>query len=367
MMAAGSGLDADTVDGIQGATLRDGSYGQDYYVNALYHDEWVRNHTNNNGHYWSQTQWHMYPKDADDFYVRAGTGSSVALVMTVGNEVARGHVYANTSNEIGFLNSSRNWSLKVDNSGNVTPTGTVDGRDVAADGTKLDGISAGANVGIPLSGGTFTGNVSFGSNNITQVDNISVMNRIYHYADTNTYIQFYNDEIQIWPGGKQIALFTANANWYDGSVRFQNVGDVNVGVSGQSCELRVTGNVIAYYSDERLKTKTGNIENALDKVNSLEGFYYVENDLAKSLGYNNSLTQVALSAQQVQEVMPECVSLAPFDIADQRDVESRYAEGRTSRSGEDYLTVDYGKLVPLLVESIKELTARVEELENATT
>jgi hypothetical protein len=58
---------------------------------------------------------------------------------------ARGYVYANSSNEVGFLNSNRNWSLKVDNSGNVTPTGTVDGRDVAADGTKLDTIATNAN------------------------------------------------------------------------------------------------------------------------------------------------------------------------------------------------------------------------------
>ena len=38
---------------------------------------------------------------------------------------------------------------------------TVDGRDVDADGTKLDGIAAGANVGIPTTGGTFTGDVTF--------------------------------------------------------------------------------------------------------------------------------------------------------------------------------------------------------------
>jgi hypothetical protein len=121
---SGSGLDADTVDGIQGSTLREGSYSTDYYVNALYHDDWVRNHTNTNGHYWSTTGWHLYPKDADDFYLRAGSGSC-GLALTVGNATARGYVYANPSNQIGFLNSSRNWSFKVDNSGNATATGNV--------------------------------------------------------------------------------------------------------------------------------------------------------------------------------------------------------------------------------------------------
>ena len=45
--------------------------------------------------------------------------------------------------------------------GNITVSGTVDGRDIATDGTKLDGIAAGANVGIATTGGTFTGDVTF--------------------------------------------------------------------------------------------------------------------------------------------------------------------------------------------------------------
>ena len=52
-------------------------------------------------------------------------------------------------------------SSGVDVTGNIVVSGTVDGRDVAADGTKLDGIAAGANVGIPTTGGTFTGDVTF--------------------------------------------------------------------------------------------------------------------------------------------------------------------------------------------------------------
>ena len=35
---------------------------------------------------------------------------------------------------------------------------------------------------------------------------------------------------------------------------------------------------------------------------------------------------------------------------------------KTSKSGEHYLTVNYAKLVPLLVEAIKELKAEIEIL-----
>ena len=118
-----------------------------------------------------------------------------------------------------------------------------------------------------------------------------------------------------------------------------------------------TGNVTAYYSDERFKTKVGIIENALDKVCSLDAFLYVENDLAKSFGYNNKKQQVALSAQQVQKVQPEAVELAPCD-ATRETTDDEFV----SKSGENYLTIDYAKLIPLLVEAIKELRAEIVEL-----
>jgi hypothetical protein len=131
----------------------------------------------------------------------------------------------------------------------------------------------------------------------------------------------------------------------------------NFWVFGASRDAACAGNITAYYSDERLKTKTGNLDNALEKVKSLEGFTYMENELARSVGYNNNKQQVGLSAQKVKAVLPEAVALAPFDYDPQDDGTI------LSKSGEEYLTVDYSRLVPLLIEAIKELTAKVEELE----
>ena len=124
-----------------------------------------------------------------------------------------------------------------------------------------------------------------------------------------------------------------------------------------SQEVRSSGDVCAYYSDERLKNIHGTIPNALDKVLSLTGFYYTENEKAKEVGYNNDKQQVGVSAQEVQKVLPEAVSLAPFDM----DQEEMNGETK-SKSGEDYLTVKYEKIVPLLIESIKELKAEIDEL-----
>jgi len=109
-----------------------------------------------------------------------------------------------------------------------------------------------------------------------------------------------------------------------------------------------TGDITAYYSDERLKTKTGLIENALDKVCSLDTFTYIPNETAKSLGYTDEKERLGLSAQQVQKVAPQVISPAPCDIQDYGPDIGK------SKTGQNYLTVQYDKLVPLLVEALKE-------------
>lgn len=105
--------------------------------------------------------------------------------------------------------------------------------------------------------------------------------------------------------------------------------------------LRVAGNIVAYYSDERLKDIEGAIPNALESVNSLTGFYYTPNNIAQNLGYKKK-REVGVSAQAVQRIMPEVVTESAIDP--------------------EYLTVDYAKLVPLLIEAIKELGAEVKAL-----
>jgi hypothetical protein len=121
-------------------------------------------------------------------------------------------------------------------------------------------------------------------------------------------------------------------------------------------EIRATNEITAFYSDERLKTRVGEFDDALAIVRSLEGFKYVNNDTAKNFGYRSDKIQVGLSAQQVQTVLPEVVTLAPFDILVLED------GTETSRSGQNYMTLDYAKLVPVLIEAIKQLEKKIEQL-----
>ena len=125
-----------------------------------------------------------------------------------------------------------------------------------------------------------------------------------------------------------IVYDSANTNYYwDGS----NTGD----------SIRVAGDIVAYYSDERLKDIQGNIPDALNKVKQLNGFYYTANEKAQEYGYEAD-KKVGLSAQEVEAVLPEIIKEAPI--------------------GDGYKTVDYAKVVPLLVEAIKDLSKELEEV-----
>jgi len=128
------------------------------------------------------------------------------------------------------------------------------------------------------------------------------------------------------------------------NVQYYSFG-VGTAASGTQGEIRATNQITSYYSDERLKTKLGSIENALDKVDALSGFYYQANEAAQALGFDVK-REVGVSAQEVQAVLPEIVTDAPVDT--------------------QYLTVRYERLVPLLIEAIKELRQEVNELKKNT-
>jgi hypothetical protein len=138
--------------------------------------------------------------------------------------------------------------------------------------------------------------------------------------------------------------------------QFKSIG---VGTAGSNTtgEIRATNAITSYYSDERLKTDITEISGALDKVMQLRGVTFRANELAESYGYTNTKEQVGVIAQDVEKVLPQIVVPAPFDIM-------QLQEGiEISRSGENYKTVHYDKLVPLLIQAIKEQQVMIEELQ----
>ena len=127
---------------------------------------------------------------------------------------------------------------------------------------------------------------------------------------------------------------TVSRLYVSGSGRFTTSLGIGTAPSGTTGEIRATNNITAFYSDARLKDFKGKIKNPIDKIMNLNGYYFKENQVAKDLGYNNNRLQVGLNAQEVEKVLPEIVTEAPIDSK--------------------YKTIWYEKLIPLLVEGMKE-------------
>jgi hypothetical protein len=160
-----------------------------------------------------------------------------------------------------------------------------------------------------------------------------------------------NTEIAVHDAGNSIHSFmryTTNGLFTIGRNMGYGAATVNFGA-----DINVTGNITAYYSDKRLKTKTRNIQDPLKIINGLEGFYYTPNELAHSVGITNTREEIGLSAQDVQKILPELISLAPFDLEKDKD------GNKVSKSGDNYLTMSYERLIPVLVEAIKELNKEI--------
>ena len=165
--------------------------------------------------------------------------------------------------------------------------------------------------------------------------NIANPSTTLHVGGNTTIVGFANVSSTLQTGGLA-TLQTVSA----GNSQITSLG-IGTAASGTTGEIRATNNITAYYSDDRLKTRLGAIENALDKIDQLSGFYYEANELAQSLGYEK-VREVAVSAQDTQKVLPEIVAPAPID--------SRY------------LTVRYEKFAPLLIEGIKELRVEINNI-----
>ena len=116
-----------------------------------------------------------------------------------------------------------------------------------------------------------------------------------------------------------------------GSIKLQSATDI-------TGALTVTGDITAFYtSDARLKNNISPIADALSKVSAISGNTYTWNEQSGKEG-----DDVGVIAQEVAEVLPEAVT--------------------TRDNG--YLAVDYQRIVPLLVEAIKDLKKEIDDLKN---
>lgn len=189
----------------------------------------------------------------------------------------------------------------------------------------------------PRSGNTYVQGVDKNSRqNIMLAENIYCGGYIYHNGDTNTYMVFESsgDRIRMAAGGvEMLDMVEGGTDYIDiiDRVRVYSGGDM-------ICE----GNVVAYttttVSDERQKENIAPIEDPLEKIKQINGVTFDWKQTKEA--------SAGVIAQEVEKILPQIV------------------KEKELREQGKFKAVEYDGLVGLLIEAVKELTQRVEELEN---
>ena len=163
-----------------------------------------------------------------------------------------------------------------------------------------------------------TGVVQFMNSAVDPTDSEYVYMSVYHYVGTTL------------STGLELS----------GKISGSDTSHLTMGQISSSGDIVADGDIIAYNaSDRNLKDNIQVIEGSLDKIDGIRGVEFDWND--KSPGWAQERGHdVGVIAQEVQEIKPEIV---------------------TERKN-GYLGVDYKRIVPLLIESIKELKQEVEIL-----
>ena len=194
-----------------------------------------------------------------------------------------------------------------------------------------------------------------------------------YYCDPNSYCSFHRGEFRGYNGsttsGNAVSLEIENASGTgDGGVAamsFHCAGhygmhmhlrnDGYFGIGGWSAsawrwyvncgngDMTAAGNVTAY-SDPRLKEDIEKIDSALDKIKKLNGVRFKWKDV--SLLGRPGEYDYGILANEVEEIAPEIVAESAHDSPD----------------GDKYKTVAYDKLVPFLIEAIKEQQNTIEAM-----
>ena len=400
-----SGLNADNLDDHTWT-----SFGKNLRGTEIYADNWFRNYNSGEGIYNETTAMHWY-SDSNTRWRLYSTQTTAEILFTTNGNTARGYVYANNSNQIGFLDSDGNWAVKVVRDSHVE---LLDNNEVtfrAGQGgvsgdygtVETQGTGKGDWEGYSINGRY----VFMSDDNETCGWYNDIDNRWIILYERNDYTDFYDpDGTSVWfrmDNGEMYSYihnrFTDNDQvrlgsgadfrmWHNGShhyFRNYNHGSGNIYWQGEDNEgtnhallymytdgsrpylslyengaerLRTTSTGVTVYgnlnstSDERYKKNIERIENALNKIEQLEGVTFDWDNDAFSEGDGQDGDAVSkpdfhkrstgVIAQKVESVLPEAVTEDP----------------ETGMKN-----VAYGNMIGLLIEGIKEMNQKLSNIE----
>ena len=230
-------------------------------------------------------------------------------------------------------------SLNIDDYGHIQSisTGTP-----AAPSLTLDDVLTNGNTTTQW---ITVGRVAVGNNALTSSTLELNGFNLYQYSSSRLDISHYQGAT-----GKRVYLWVDTVETYynlqvgnnitaSGTIQGGTVNATgNIFAGGQ---IRANDDIVAYNSsDARLKDNVREIPNSLDKVKSIRGVHFNWNDNQDT--YKHGSADIGVIAQEVEAVLP--------DIVTTRD--------------NGYKAVKYEKLTAVLIEAVKELSNKVEQLEN---
>ena len=234
-----------------------------------------------------------------------------------------------------YSHSGTKWNLNksLNVTGDITLSGTVDGIDIATD--VAANTAKNTNVSTNLSKTTAADQITINS---SDGDNVVIGEATTSIAGLMS--TTHHDKLDGIESGATADQTLADLSLdTTDDVQFDSFG-VGTAASSITGEIRATGDITAYYSsDERLKENFAPLTGALDKVKAIGGYEFdwkdgIE-DVVSKKGHD-----IGVKAQELQAQYPELVH--------ERD--------------NGYLAVDYIKLNAVLIEAVKELSAKVDEL-----
>lgn len=233
--------------------------------------------------------------------------------------------------------SAGHWLTNMANSANVAFMGMASDNQVGmyspnGAGWGLTMNTTSANVGIGLNGGQPLRPLSFPA-----VLGEKIL--LYPGGTGEVGIGVYGNELRLHSdnAGAKVSFGTqTNAGVFTENAKAERNGAFAFSVFGS-----IWANGTTYASDERFKKNISPITSPLSKLVQLKGVEYEMKTEEFSQQFFTKGRQMGLLAQNVEQVVPEAV-----------------------QEMNGYKGVDYAKLVPLLIESIKELQQKVVELEN---
>lgn len=268
-------------------------------------------------------------------------------------------LYSSASDNIDFATNGVN-RMNISNSGIAIGTGTgsinllANTTSDASSGfwTRNDGTNS--VISQTFAGGMYYGFRTSGAQNITH--NFCSGDSTVHTSTSSVGTWTFTQNVVSRSGTNILGLYNNDANSPPNSYVFASF---NKNTYDRVLVYQVDGNLVIYNendtplwssntssSDIRVKENIEPITNALDLVSQMNGVYF--NYTKEHDPYTYDKKRAGVIAQEIEPIYPYCVRR--FQKSDNPD--------------DDSFLVDLEKIVPVLIESIKELKSEITELKN---